>query len=141
MLALTGCTGKIGGAVLHALIEQKLISTSELVICTSSNPEDVRFDTLRKQGALIRHSNYDDPASMVEAFSGCEKLFLVSTQVISMDFNNASHGNGREKHHFAAIDAALNAGVKHIYYTSLAFGADSETGVMQAHLRTESYLA
>ena len=55
-------------------------SPSELLICTSSNPEDVRFNTLRKQGALIRHSNYDDPASMVEAFSGCEKLFLVSTQ-------------------------------------------------------------
>jgi uncharacterized protein YbjT (DUF2867 family) len=80
MLALTGCTGKIGGAVLAALLEQNLISTSELVICTSSNPEDVRFDALRKQGALIRHSNYDDPASMLKAFSGCEKLLLVSSQ-------------------------------------------------------------
>jgi uncharacterized protein YbjT (DUF2867 family) len=140
MLALTGCTGKIGGAVLHALLEQNLVSPSELVICTSSNPEDACFDSFRKQGISIRHSNYDDPASMVKAFSGCDKLFLVSTPAISMDFNSASHGNGREKHHFAAIDAALKAGVRHIYYTSLAFGGDSEAGVMQAHLRTEAYL-
>ena len=77
---------------------------------------------------------------MVKAFSGCEKLFLVSTPRIEMDFNNASHGYGREKHHFAAIDAALKAGVEHFYYTRLAFGSESEAGVMQAHLRTETYL-
>jgi hypothetical protein len=40
-----------------------------------------------------------------------------------------------------AIDAARRAGVKHIYYTSLAFGSPSKAGVMRAHLRTEAYLA
>jgi len=30
--------------------------------------------------------------------------------------------------------------VKHVYYTSLAFGGDSEAGVMRAHLRTEKFL-
>lgn len=30
--------------------------------------------------------------------------------------------------------------MKHVYYTSLAFGSDSEAGVMRAHLRTEEYL-
>ena len=127
--------------MLRALLEQNLILPSRLVICTtSSNPEDARFDRFRKQGVSVRHSNYDDPEAMVKAFSGCDKLFLVSTPAISMDFNNAYYGNGREKHHFAAIDAALNAGVSHIYYTCLAFGENSEAGVMQAHLRTEAYL-
>ena len=140
MLALTGCTGKIGGAVLSALLSQNLISPSELVICTSSNTDGEQFSSLRQQGASVRNSNYDDPKSMVKAFSGCSKLFLVSTPKIELDFNNASHGSGREKQHFAAIDAAVKAGVKHVYYTSLAFGDDSEAGVMQAHLRTEAYL-
>jgi uncharacterized protein YbjT (DUF2867 family) len=31
-------------------------------------------------------------------------------------------------------------GVKHIYYTSLAFKDDATAGVMQAHLRTEEVL-
>ena len=77
---------------------------------------------------------------METAYTGCTKLFLVSTPLISLDFNNAPPGTGREKHHIDAINAAVRAGVRHIYYTSLAFGSDSEAGVMQAHLRTERYL-
>lgn len=40
----------------------------------------------------------------------------------------------------AAIDAALAVGIKHIYYTSLAFARPSKAGVMRAHIRTEEYL-
>jgi uncharacterized protein YbjT (DUF2867 family) len=57
-----------------------------------------------------------------------------------MDYNNAPLWHGREKHHRAAIDAAIKAGVKHIVYTSLAFANPSKAGVMQAHMRTEKYL-
>jgi uncharacterized protein YbjT (DUF2867 family) len=57
-----------------------------------------------------------------------------------MDYNDAPLWQGREKHHRAAIDAALKAGVKHIYYTSLGFGNPSKAGVMRAHIRTEKYL-
>lgn len=57
-----------------------------------------------------------------------------------MDFNDAPDGKGREGRHIAAIEAAVAAGVKHVYYTSLAFGPKSEAGVMRAHLRTEKYL-
>jgi nucleoside-diphosphate-sugar epimerase len=45
----------------------------------------------------------------------------------------------------AAIDEAIKSGVKHIFYSSLAFGGDgnptSVTQVMAAHLSTERYLA
>lgn len=137
MLALTGCTGKIGGAVLHAILQNSLTPPSELVICTSSDPEDAQWDALRTKGATIRQSNYDDVDSMTKAFAGCSKLFLVSTPHISLDFNNAP--SGREQHHIAAIKAAQKAGVEHIHYTSLAFGSESNAGVMQAHLRTEAF--
>lgn len=56
-----------------------------------------------------------------------------------MDFNDAPIG--RELHHRTAIDAAVKAGVKHIYYTSLAFQNPSKASVMRAHIRTEAYLA
>jgi uncharacterized protein YbjT (DUF2867 family) len=58
-----------------------------------------------------------------------------------MDYNNAPLWQGREKHHRAAIDAALEAGVKHVYYTSLGFANPSKAGVMRAHIRTEKYLS
>lgn len=57
-----------------------------------------------------------------------------------MDYNDALLWQGREKHHAAAIDAAVDAGVNHVYYTSLAFGNPSKAGVMRAHIRTEAYL-
>lgn len=57
-----------------------------------------------------------------------------------MDYNNAPAWQGREKHHRAAIDAALDAGVKHIYYTSLAFANPSKAPVMRSHALTEDYL-
>lgn len=57
-----------------------------------------------------------------------------------MDYNDAPLWHGREKHHRAAIDAALETGVKHIYYTSLGFSNPSKAGVMRAHIRTEKYL-
>lgn len=77
---------------------------------------------------------------MKKAFSGCIKLFLVSTPQIELDYNNAPPGQGRERQHINAINAAEAAGIQHIYYTSLAFGDVSKAGVMQAHLRTEKYL-
>lgn len=57
-----------------------------------------------------------------------------------MDFAEAPLWKGREAHHRAAIDAAVQVGVKHIYYTSLAFASPSKAGVMRAHERTEKYL-
>jgi uncharacterized protein YbjT (DUF2867 family) len=88
----------------------------------------------------VRYNNFDDAASLEQAFQGCDKLFLVSTPRISMDYNDAPLWKGREAHHKAAIDAAVKVGVKHIYYTSLAFADPSKAGVMRAHIRTEAYL-
>lgn len=57
-----------------------------------------------------------------------------------MDYNDAPLWQGREKHHRAAIDAALKVGVEHVYYTSLGFANPSKASVMRAHERTEKYL-
>jgi uncharacterized protein YbjT (DUF2867 family) len=140
MLALTSATGKLGGAVLHAILENNLIDPKHLVVCTSSNPHDPKFEPLHAKSIPVRNANFDHPASLEQAFSGCDKLFLVSTPRISMDYHNAPLWEGREKHHRAAIDAARKVGVKHIYYTSLAFGNPSKASVMRAHIRTEAYL-
>jgi len=107
---------------------------------TSSDPESSRFDGLRSQNIELRQANFNDSSSLKEAYTGCERLFLVSSPLVELDYNDAPIWQGREKHHRAAIDAAVEAGVKHIYYTSLAFGGQSKAGVMRAHVRTEEYL-
>jgi uncharacterized protein YbjT (DUF2867 family) len=158
MLALTSATGKLGSAVLNAILENKLAEPKELVICvspplrirytfsshninqTSSSPDSDKLKYLRDQQITVRHANFDEPSSLESAYAGCDKLFLVSTPRIAMDYNDAPLWQGREKHHRAAIDAAVKVGVKHIYYTSLGFGNPSKAGVMRAHIRTEKYL-
>ncbi|KAJ4982506.1 NmrA family protein [Stagonosporopsis vannaccii] len=139
-IALTSATGKLGGGILNAILDNKLLDPRELVVCTSSDLEDSRFDALRSQNINLRQANFNNFSSLKKAYSGCERLLLVSSPFIEMDYNDAPLWQGREKHHRAAIDAALEAGVKHIYYTSLAFSGASKAGVMRAHVRTETYL-
>src|ERR1700761_6612538 len=142
-LCLTGASGKLGGAVLKALLNERMIDHADIVISTSSDLNSDRLKDivgLENHSIDVRHATYDDPVSLEKAFAGCEKLLLVSTPAIHMDFNNAPPGEGREKHHFKAITAAKKAGVAHVYYTSLAFGEPSAAGVMTAHLRTEAFL-
>ncbi|KAH7090610.1 hypothetical protein FB567DRAFT_296092 [Paraphoma chrysanthemicola] len=140
MLALTSATGKLGSAVLSAILDNNLIDPKSLVVCTSSDPSTPKLQHIRDKNITIRHADFDSPSTLRTAYTGCTSLFLVSAPQISLDYNDAPLWSGREKHHRAAIDAALAVGVKHIYYTSLAFASPSKAGVMRAHIRTEAYL-
>ncbi|KAK6077954.1 NmrA-like family protein [Seiridium cupressi] len=141
MLAIIGASGKLGGATLSALLSYTLAEPSSIVGITSSQPGSETWSSLESKGVNVRHGTFDDGSTLRTALQGCTKLFLVSTPRIAMDFNDAPEGQGREKHHKVAIDAARNAGVNHIYYSSLGFGNPSKAGVMRAHIRTEAYLA
>jgi uncharacterized protein YbjT (DUF2867 family) len=140
MFAIVGASGKIGGATLNAILEHELLPPDQIVATTSSHQGDQKWNDLASKGIQVRHASFDDATTFDKALVGCEKLFLVSTPQISLDFFDAPHGQGREKHHFVAIDAARRAGVKHIYYTSLAFNNPSKASVMRTHVRTEAYL-
>lgn len=140
MLAVTSATGKLGSAVIRAILDNNLIDHSELVVCTSSSPLDPKFSILHEKNIKVRNANFNYPYTLERAFQGCTRLFLVSTPRIEMDYNDAPLWQGREAHHRAAIDAAVKVGVKHIYYTSLAFANPSKASVMRAHIRTEAYL-
>ena len=89
-------------------------------------------EAIKESGVEVRRGDYGDPASLDQAFAGADKLLIVSYPSIAHEL--------RVKHHEHAIDAAKRAGVKHVYYTSLAFAGDSVAAVMQAHIDTERYL-
>jgi hypothetical protein len=104
MLALTSSAGKLGSATLHAILEHKLISLSELLILTSSDINSPKANTAKSLRIQIRTFDFNPPDP--SAFARRTKIFLVFTPQISLDFNNAPPGEGREKHHIAAIEAA-----------------------------------
>jgi len=133
MLVLTGTSGNLGSRVLDSLLSQKLIPPSELII-SSSNPDKVS-SAAKQAGIEIRTGDFTSPESLTSSFKGADALFLVSFPSPSVE---------RWLHHKDAIDAAKQAGVKTIIYSSLMFGGktgmESIAGVQQAHIKTIEYL-
>ena len=140
MLVIVGASGKLGFATLNALLDHNLIPPSEIVCTTSSDAGAQKLEPAREKGVQVRRASWDDPKSFAAAFEGCDKLFLISSSRIQKDFNDAPPGLGREADHYTALQAARNARVRHIYYTSLAFAKPSKSRVMKAHERTEEWL-
>jgi uncharacterized protein YbjT (DUF2867 family) len=145
MLAILGASGKIGSATLSSLLKDQHVPAASIVATTSSQPNSTKWASLAQTGVTVRYATFDDAASLETAFAGCSRLLLISSPRIALDFHDAPPGHGREKDHIVAIDAARRAGVKHVYYASLAFKSDPAVdgigSVMTAHLRTEAYLA
>lgn len=129
MYVLTGATGGLGSEVLHYLL--KLVPADQIVV-SLYNTSSAASDHISSLGVTVRRGDYSDSESLKSAFAGGTKLLIVSFPSIN-DLE-------RYYHHKTAIDVAMEVGIKHIYYTSLAFSGDSVTAVMKAHLRTESYL-
>jgi NAD(P)H dehydrogenase (quinone) len=105
-VAITGASGKLGGMVAEALLRQL---PAEDVILVSRTPEAVAVGN--RAGVQVRQGDFDDAASMREAFTGADRLLLISASAASTGRRVAQHG--------AAIDAAIEAGVAHVVFTSM----------------------
>lgn len=116
MYIVTGVGGQLNGKAADEILD--LVPADQLIFTASdiSHIAPQRLEKWRDLGVTIRRANYDDPAGMVGAFKGAERLLLVPTWSI---------GATRRKQHANAIDAAKAAGVKHIVYISF-IGADIE---------------
>ena len=128
MILVTGATGHFGNAVIDFLL--KKIPAAAIAALVR---DEQKATALKAKGITIRTGNYFDKASLVNALSGVDKLLLVS----SNDFND------RFGQHKNVIDAAVEAGVKHVVYTGVSL-KDVNTSVlkdaMQSHIDTDEYL-
>jgi NAD(P)H dehydrogenase (quinone) len=80
------------------------------IIATTRKPE--ALDDLAAQGVQVRRADFEDPASLVAAFSGAQRLLLISTDAVDRP-------GRRLAQHQAAVAAAVQAGVQHMVYTSM----------------------
>jgi len=127
MIVLTGATGGLGSEVLYDLL--KLTPASNLAVATRHAE---RATSYRDCGIDIRSADFDHPESLVPAFVGADELLIVSASGIDHERRVTQHRN--------AIVAAVQAGVGHVFYTSLIHSVPSAAHVMQAHIDTESLL-
>lgn len=125
MIAITGATGQLGHATLQALLPQ--VALSELVAVVR-DPQKAAAQL--PAGVAVRPGDFNDPASLVTAFQGIDKLLFVSTS----EFDYAT----RVQQHQNVVEAAQQAGVRHVVYTSILNpSAESHFGSTRSHAATE----
>ncbi|WP_226621453.1 SDR family oxidoreductase [Alloyangia pacifica] len=124
---ITGATGQLGALVL----EQLKAAAPEASIGALVRRPDAA-GALEAQGFTVRVASYDDPAALEAAFAGVTKLLLISSSEVGK----------RAVQHDNVIDAAKQAGVKFLAYTSILNADGSPLTVLPGeHLATEQALA
>ena len=103
-IVVTGATGQLGRLVVQALLQRGV--PAEQIIATGRRTEVL--GDLADRGVVVRRADFNDEASLPEAFAGADKLLLVS----------GSQAGQRVRQHANVINAAKAAGVGFIAYTS-----------------------
>ena len=130
MILITGATGHFGAATIDFLIK-KSISAKNIAALVR---DEAKAGDLKAKGVTILEGNYDNYDSLVKAFIGIDKLLLIS----GSDIVN------RLQQHENVINAAKEAGVGQVIYTSFIRKNETETSpiyiVAKSHLSTEKAL-
>jgi NAD(P)H dehydrogenase (quinone) len=126
-IVVTGATGHLGRLVVEALLDRGVPAGQ--IVATGRRTETLA--DLAERGVVVRRADFDDAASLREAFAGAEKLLLVS----------GSEPGRRVEQHRTAIEAAKAAGVRHIAYTSIVRADTSSLLLAADHRATEELLA
>jgi len=118
-IGVTGATGQLGRLVVEILKQKVAIGNIVALVRSPEKAADM--------GVKVRVFDYSKPESLVASLQGIEKLLLISSNEIGQ----------RLPQHKAVIEAAKQADVKHIVYTSILHADSSPLGLAQEHLGTE----
>ncbi len=126
MIIVTATSGRYGRLVVDELAQRVDPST---IVATARSTDDIAH--FHERGISVRRLDYDDPASITAALDGADQMLLISSSAIGQ----------RVEQHRAVIDAAVDAGISHIAYTSILRADTSALGAAREHLATEQLLA
>lgn len=121
-IGVTGATGQLGRLVVEKL-KQKVAANS--IVALVRNPAKAA-----DLGVEARAFDYTQPETLVASLKGIDKLLLISGNEIGQ----------RLPQHKAVIEAAKQAGVKQITYTSILHADSSPLGLAGEHLATEAVI-
>lgn len=128
MIVVTGATGHLGNAVVDSLLRRL---AADRIVASVRDPE--KASSLAARGVEVRMGNFDDPHRLGATFAGAEQVLVVSADKL---------GDEALRLHRNAIEAARDAGVRRILYTShMGARAGSPFAPADQHAGTESDLA
>jgi uncharacterized protein YbjT (DUF2867 family) len=122
LIAVTGATGQLGGRIARRLAAGGM--PQRLVVRDPTRAPELR-------GAHVLAATYGDVVAMRQAMTGVDTLLLVS----------AKEDADRVALHTATVDAAIDAGVQRIVYTSfLSAAPDATFTFARDHWHTEEHI-
>ena len=128
-ILVTGATGHLGKAITEFLLQKTDAANISVLVRDATKAE-----VFKSKGVEIKVGDYNDYESLLSAFKGVDKLYLVS----GTDIEN------RTAQQESAIHAAKEAGVKHVIYTSYQRKTKSANSpvalIADSHLHTEKVL-
>lgn len=128
MIVVTGATGHLGKAVVENLLRRV---PAERIVASVRDPE--KASALAAWGVEVRRGDFANPQSLKDAFAGADQVLIVSANKL---------GDEALRLHRTAIDAAREADVGHVLYTShMGARAGSSFAPADQHAGTEAYLA
>jgi NAD(P)H dehydrogenase (quinone) len=122
-LVVTGASGHLGRLTVQALLDRGVAASR--IVATARTPESL--GDLADAGVVVRRADYTDPQSLKEAFAGADRVLLVSSSAVGQRIEQ--HGN--------VVDAAREAGVDLIAYTSAPRADTTEMLLAAEHAATE----
>ncbi|GAB2663498.1 SDR family oxidoreductase [Kribbella swartbergensis] len=120
-IVVTAATGHLGRLVIDELLQRV---PADQVVAVARNAE--KAADLAARGVEVRAADYNDPAAIAQAVNAGDKLLLIS----------GTEPN-RLAQHQAVIDAADEAGVALLAYTSVLGGPEADFDLAADHIATE----
>jgi NAD(P)H dehydrogenase (quinone) len=125
--AVTGATGHLGALAIEALLE-KGVPVGDVVAVVRDRKKAA---PLAARGVQVRAADYTRPETLRTALAGVDRLLLVSGNEVGKRI--VQHGN--------VIDAAKEAGVALIAYTSITRADTTASPLAPEHKASEELLA
>ncbi len=126
-IAIAGATGQLGQLVIDALLERGADPAQLIAIGRSEE----KLAPFAGRGLETRVADYNVPQSVATALEAVDKLLLISSSEVGH----------RTVQHTNVINAAKNAKVSLVAYTSIANAVTGETKLAAEHIATEHLLA
>lgn len=125
MIAITGASGHLGRLVVEQLLEKV---SADQILALVRDPDKVA--DLSARGVQVRRADYNQPETLAPALAGVDKLLLISSSELGR----------RVPQHRNVIDAAKQAKVGLLAYTSILHADRSPLALAAEHRETEALI-
>ena len=120
MIGITAATGQLGRLITDNLL--KRVAPAEIVLL-AHQPE--RLAAYAERGVQVRRGDLNDQEPLRAALEGVDRLLFISSPEYDRDKKLA--------HHQKVVEAAKEAGVGQVAYTSIVGADDDVDGLYHAH--------